>query len=245
LGWAAALLTRSAPLPGLDSVLKGITLRVVPAAETTTFENTYTASGRVQYLRAVAPPIPSDAVPPAWRAARVAHLGPVAQEVPPDLVEVFGPTTVVGVTPQGWLRAWDTTGRVRPAPWPDAARVLARADVLIFSAEDVGGDAAAVRRLAQMARLAVVTDHRNGCIVWERGRQRSYPAFDVQEVDPTGAGDTFTAAFLVRFADTRDGAAAARFANAAASFVVEGQGAAAMPTLDQVERRLQTGKLRA
>jgi len=108
----------------------------------------------------------------------------------------------------------------------------------------MGGDLALVQRYAAQARLAVVTEDRRGCTVWGGGRQEQFPAFDVDEVDPTGAGDVFAAAFLLRYGETRDIAIAARFANCAASFAVEGTGAAALPTLEQVEDRLQHGKLR-
>jgi sugar/nucleoside kinase (ribokinase family) len=168
----------------------------------------------------------------------------VAQEVPPELADTFAAETLIGVTPQGWLRAWDERGLVRHPPWDTAERVLSRAHVLIFSPEDAGGDLALVRRYAELARLAVVTDHRNGCVVWHAGRQERYPAFEVDEVDPTGAGDVFAAAFLLRYAETRDSAAAARYANCVASFVVEGRGPAVIPTHEQVEHRLRTGRLR-
>src|SRR5919198_6470432 len=46
LGRRAAVLTRSAPLTGLAGDLQGIPLHVVPAAETTTFENFYTPTRR-------------------------------------------------------------------------------------------------------------------------------------------------------------------------------------------------------
>ena len=245
LGRRAAVLTRSAWLPDLPKYLDGGALHVVPADETTTFENTYPPGGRVQYLRAVAPPIPVDAVPAAWRRALVVHLGPVAQEVPPEMAETFPPETLVGATPQGWLRAWDRSGRVRsPVPWERAAQVLARVDVLVFSVEDMGRDPALVRRYAEMAQLAVVTEDRRGCTIWREGRTERYPAFEVEEVDPTGAGDVFAAAFLLRYGETRDHAVAARYANCAASFAVEGRGTAAIPTQEQVERRLRTGKTR-
>lgn len=243
LGHGAGVLTCGAWLPDLPNYLDGIALHIIPAEQTTTFENIYTPTGRTQYLRAVAPPIPPGAVPANWRAAQVVHLGPVAQEVPAELADAFPPETLVGVTPQGWLRAWDETGLVRPVPWENAERVLARADVLIFSPEDVGEDQALVRRYAEMARLAVVTDDRNGCTVWQQGRREHYPAFEVEAVDPTGAGDVFAAGFLLRFRETYSSAEAARFANCLASFVVEGKGAAAIPTREQVEYRLKTGRV--
>ena len=245
LGHHAAVLTRSAPLADLPSYLHDVALHVIPADETTTFENTYLPSGRVQYLRATAGPIPAEAVPAAWRDAPVVHLGPVDQEVPPEIADFFPAQTLIGATPQGWLRAWGEHGRVRPAVWENAAQVLSRIDVLVFSVEDMGGDLALVQRYAEMARLAVVTEDVRGCTVWQGGRRERFPAFAVDEVDPTGAGDVFVAAFLLRYATHRDTAEAAHFANCAASFAVEGIGAAAIPTLEQVEERLREGQLRA
>lgn len=245
LGRRAAVLTRCEPLPELPEYLRGVALHLVPSTSTTTFENVYTRAGRTQRVRDVAPPIPADAVPPAWRACPVVHLGPVSQEVPPELADSFPASTVIGATPQGWLRAWDESGRVRFAPWQDAERVLSRIDVLIFSPEDVGGDEALVKRYAEMAKLAVVTDRHNGCVVWQRGRQEQFAAYDVEEVDPTGAGDVFATAFFLRYGDSQDPSDAARFANSAASFVVEGRGTAVLPTMEQVESRLRTGKLRS
>lgn len=241
LGVRAGVLTCGERLPELDTDLDGIAVHRVPAAETTTFENTYLPGGRTQFLRAVAPPLAPDSVPAAWRAAPVVHLGPVAQEVPPEIADTFPPRTLVGATPQGWLRAWDATGRVHPVPWANAEHVLSRIDALIFSGEDMGRDEALVRRYAAAARLAVVTEDRNGCTVWQGGRTQRYPAFRVDEVEPTGAGDVFAAAFLIRYRETGDPAEAARFANCAASFAVETPGRHGFPTREQVEQRLRTG----
>ena len=247
LGRRAAVLTRCERLPELREYLEsqGVGLHRVPADETTTFENVYQGSRRTQRIGPVAPPIPADAVPEAWRTAPVVHLGPVSQEVPPELADSFPSSTVIGVTPQGWLRAWDESGRVRPIEWHNAEAVLARADVAIFSPEDVGWDQALVTRYAEMAKLAVVTDAQEGCTVWLNGTQERFPAFAVEAVDPTGAGDVFATAFLLRYGDTQDAADAARYANAAASYVVEARGITLLPTPEQVEERLRTGKLRA
>jgi hypothetical protein len=240
----AGVLTCAAPSPALSDFFTGVALHVVPAEQTTTFENIYTPQGRVQYLRAVAPPVGVDGLPGTWRTARAVHLGPVDQEVPPELADAFPAETLIGATPQGWLRAWDADGRVRAVPWANAERVLARVDVLVFSADDMGGDLGLVRRYAEMARLAIVTENQHGCTAWHGGRQEHFPAFEVDEVDPTGAGDVFAAAFLVRYGETRDLETAVRFASCAASFSVQGTGTAALPTLEQVEDRLKHGRLR-
>jgi sugar/nucleoside kinase (ribokinase family) len=58
-------------------------------------------------------------------------------------------------------------------------------------------------------------------------------------VDPTGAGDTFATAFLIRLHETGDVAEAARFGGAAASVSVGGVGAAAMPERAEIEQRMR------
>ena len=64
-------------------------------------------------------------------------------------------------------------------------------------------------------------------------------AFPETEVDPTGAGDTFASAFLIRLHETGDIDEAARFGAAAASLSISGIAAEAIPTRAQVEDRLR------
>lgn len=59
-----------------------------------------------------------------------------------------------------------------------------------------------------------------------------------REVDPTGAGDVFAAAFLVSLRRREAVATAARFAAAAAAISVEGFGLGAIPTRAVIEERL-------
>jgi sugar/nucleoside kinase (ribokinase family) len=57
-------------------------------------------------------------------------------------------------------------------------------------------------------------------------------------VDPTGAGDVFAAAFLVRYHETGDAADAAAFAACAASCAVEGVGVSSLGDRPEVLRRM-------
>jgi sugar/nucleoside kinase (ribokinase family) len=168
----------------------------------------------------------------------------VAQEIPAALARAFAPNVLLGVTPQGWLRAWDSAGLVHATDWAGAAPVLERADALIFSEHDVGDDPRQVQRFVAQARVAVVTQNGSGATVyWEHGtRRRALPAFRVQEVDPTGAGDVFAAAFLLRYYATHDPVESTRYANCVASFAVEGPGTSTLPTPEQVEARLRGGE---
>jgi 1D-myo-inositol 3-kinase len=252
LGQTVGVLTSANFEPGIVDTLVGLeNLRLaatrvrvarLPSAVMTRFVNIYEPEGRRQELHAVAELLRAEHVPPEWRDAAIVHLAPVALEVALDLVPAF-PNALLGVTPQGWMRGWDEQGRVHPIPWDSAELVLDRADVVIFSEEDVV-DPAVIPRYAEQARLMVITEHRHGAIVYERGRPpwRS-PAFRPARVfDPTGAGDVFAAAFLTHYGRSGDAHASADYANCVASFVIERRGWQGIPTADQVGERLKRGK---
>ena len=60
------------------------------------------------------------------------------------------------------------------------------------------------------------------------------PPRKANEVDPTGAGDIFATAFLLRLQETGDPVQSARFANITASFGVEHLGVAGIPSREKV-----------
>ena len=214
------------------------------AEHTTTFENVYSPAGRRQYIHALAGWLSAADLPPGWKGASIVHLGPVAQEVDPGLAGIF-PNALLGVTPQGWLRRWDQQGLVSPAEWEHASRVLRLADVVVLSLADIGGDRGRLDFYTSLARLLVLTVGQDGAFVYCQGREHHVPAYVVTEVDPTGAGDVFAAAYLVRLHETGDAIEAARFANCAASFVVEGLGTANVPSREQIEWRVRHGQLKS
>ena len=242
LGLRTAIVTSAAD--DLDlSPLAGIEVHRVPSPATTTFENIYHGWRRTQYLRAVAAPLDCAAIPDVWETAPIVLLGPLAQEVAPDIVDCF-PHALMGITPQGWMRAWGEDGRVHPTTWTSAERVLSRANVLVYSEEDVGGDESVIEAFGRLARLMVVTRGPSGADVFQNGQVTHFPAFEGQEVDPTGAGDVFAAAFLVRLRETGDPFQAATFANATSSFAIEGPGISTLPTREQVLARIAAGQVK-
>lgn len=217
-----------------DGVLDGVAIHLLPSPVSTTFTNIYHGSERTQVIEALAEPIwPAD-LPPAWATAPVVLLGPIARETPPVWATIF-PNALVGVTPQGWMRCWDAQGRVSPAPWENMAEFLAHADVVILSREDVGGDDAFLAELARLARLLVITDGWHGATVYRAGERFPIPPRPTEQVDPTGAGDVFATAFLLRLAETGDPLIAARFANIVASMSVEGLGMTRIPWRAEVD----------
>jgi ribokinase len=80
------------------------------------------------------------------------------------------------------------------------------------------------------ATVALKLD-REGCFVLDDGHAQHYPTSGDPALDATGGGDAFDAAFLARYARDRDLAAAARFANAVAGWVVARYGA--RPPVDE------------
>ncbi|HET89845.1 MAG TPA: ribokinase [Chloroflexi bacterium] len=234
LGCRVGVVTSAGPDLDLGHILDGIEVFCLPAAATTTFENVYTEAGRRQVLHSVAEPLTSEVVPAHWQAALV-HLGPVAQECAPELVYGWG-DGFVGVTPQGWMRRWNPAGCVRGGPWEHADRVLSRADAVVLSAEDLDGDGKLLARYADQARLLVVTQGERGCTLYVRGQAHHVPAPKVHQVDPTGAGDVFAAAFFVSLYRCGDPTEAARFANCIAAGSVTRPGLAGTPTPEEVFR---------
>ena len=238
LGCRVGIVTSAGADVDFSPTLDGILVSCSPAAETTTFENVYTAEGRRQVLHAVAKTLVPEMVPVHWRVARtggIVHVGPVAQECDPALVGAFG-DAFVGVTPQGWMRHWDQAGRVSSCPWRGAEPVLARADAIVLSEEDVAGMDSLLPQYASRARLLVVTRGAEGCIVYGRGRARRFPAPAVCGVDATGAGDVFAAAFFVWLRRSGDPWTSARFANCVAARSVTRMGLASTPRPEEVLR---------
>ena len=235
LGWRAGLLTTGAG-PEFEGFLHSLDLVVnEPSDVTTTFEMSYSGDARSLILHAVAPPIEPERLPAGWDDAPVVLLAPVFQEVPGSVVERFS-RSLLGVSPQGWLRETSAGGCVRPTDWYDA-QVLARADVVILSEMDIPGRRIPARWLDH-GGIFILTRGRSGAVMRHEGRWFSIPAYPAREADPTGAGDVFAAAFLIRYFETNDACAAGLFASCAASLKVEGSGAGAIPTREQIKHRM-------
>src|SRR2546421_1251654 len=224
----------------------GIVGRTSPAS--TTFSNQYYEGFRTQYLHARADALQQEDVPVVWQSAPVVLLGPLAQELDLQMVSLFPrrPDAIIAATPQGWLRRWDAARRVWPVPWSAAEQVLPRLDVLILSHDDLLPFANGNRTEADdilsnwsmQVPLLVATDGRHGATLFRHGITERFEAYPVQEVDPTGAGDVFAAAFLYHLYKHGNPRAAVNFANCVASFSIEKVGVDGIPTLEMVEKRL-------
>lgn len=164
-------------------------------------------------------------------------LGPLAGEVSDDLARLL-PGSLVVASIQGWLREWDSEGRVAPKYW-EGRKVLPYLDAAVVSAEDVE-DKSLIDLWAEITPVLIVTAGSEGARLHFQGGWHRVPPFPARQVDPTGAGDVFAAAYLARYWETREPLESARFASCAASFCVEANGVDGLPTRAQVQQRLSS-----
>lgn len=237
LGLSIGVVTRAGPDVDLGAAFPSAALAGMPADETTSFQNVYERGRRTQSVLGRAPELSASDVPSEWRSAPICLLGPVCGEVPAALSQVFG-SPLIGVSAQGWLRRVDEGGHVRGQTW-DGEPFWVGCQVLFVSDEDVGAQDNQVQRWINEVPIVAVTSNRRGARVHNDGRWRSIAAFPADEVDPTGAGDVFATAFLVRLSETKDVADAACFASAAAACAIEAPGIAAIATRDRIEDRMR------
>jgi len=241
LGCRARMVTRAGPDIDLAALTQGIELRLLSSNKTTTFRNIYRASSRAQYVHEVSEKISVKDVPAEWHSTRMVHLAPVAQEIEEIMLGLF-PDAVKLVTPQGWLRRWDQTGRVSVQVWENARIALALTDVLIVSENELSPNRAVIEEFSEKVVVIVTQGRRGASLLW-KSRSINLPAYEVEEIDPTGAGDVFAAAFLIEYYRSGEPLSAVKWANCAASFVVEKIGVEGIPTREQVEERLRGWKV--
>lgn len=221
------------------ALFQGIDIRCSEAPQTTTFLNLYNEAGeRRQMIKGLAAPIEPHHIPDAWRNTPIVNICPVANEYRPELVQLF-PDALIGVCPQGWMRVWDHKGHVARKPWDTFQQVLPHATVVFYSEEDVTRPEELAQVYLTYTKMVVITRGKRGASVYTAQQAYHVPAFLANEVDPTGAGDVFAAAFLINYFDSRDPQKAALFANCAASFVVEKEGVYGIPSRSEVQHRLE------
>jgi sugar/nucleoside kinase (ribokinase family) len=222
----------------LASLPEQIEVHLIEAPESTVFYNVYEGDVRRQTMPHRARPLSLVDVPDEWRHAPIVHLGPLDDEVDPALAHAF-PESIVAATPQGWMRAWNDEGVIRPKPWAHAEELLPILDVTVFSEEDIHRDTALEAHYAGLAQLLVVTRAAKGCTVYRRGAAPfDILAPTVPVADPTGAGDVFTGIFLVMFQRTGDVRRAAEVATQLASVSVTRVGLDGIPTPDEIRKVL-------
>lgn len=214
--------------------LEGIPVSLALDEKSSTFENIQTEHGRIQFLHQKAPEIHFESIPESWKSPAIIHLGPIMQEVPINILDHFT-KGLICLTPQGWLRTIDQNHQVVPCAWEEDEQALHQAEVTILSNEDVRYNEDIVKRYVNLAKVLVVTEGFAGSRVYFNGSYEYFHAPEQPQVDPTGAGDIFSACFFCKYLQCGDPWISAAFATAIAARSVTREGLMGVPDAEEIE----------
>jgi sugar/nucleoside kinase (ribokinase family) len=223
----------------LELVSRELELVIQASSATTTFTNEEVVDRRRQTLHAWGGEIDLSGLPPDWRSAAVIHLAPVARELDPRALPRIAPD-YLGVTPQGWLRAWSARlpAPVRLSPYKFSNETLARFDAMVASSEELAALRDAFDAVGRQ-HLAVVTRGRRGATAIDRGHVIEVPGFPGKLVDATGAGDVFAATLFLMRARGEPVIRSLKHASAAAALSIAGRGVESVPHFDAVSELVE------
>ncbi len=234
LGLRTGIITSSSGDIDLSS-LEELWINNIISEHTTTFRNISDGISRNQFLYKIASPLTKSDVPEMPSPPKILHLGPVADEVDPNILSCF-PQSMKCLTPQGWFRKRDEENRVIMKPWAAYEQVLSLSDAAVISLDDLNKDEVSIAKMAASIPVLAVTENYKGARVYWQNDVRFFSAPEVEYVDDTGAGDIFSAAFFYRYFFTKDPWEAARFAVSIASWSVERMYLESIPTMLEITK---------
>ena len=182
----------------------------------------------------------------ALSSCRILHLSGISQGIS-DIAADTAFAAMETVRAAGGRISYDPNLRLKLWPLDKARSVIHQAmamchialpgldDAQLLTGCDAPDDIAEFY-LKLGAEIVALTLGKKGTLIATSDRRDIIPAFPVDAVDATAAGDTFDGAFLAEILAGRDAFAAARYANAAAALSTTGYGAVApMPDRTRVE----------
>jgi 2-dehydro-3-deoxygluconokinase len=184
-------------------------------------------------------------------SARILHLSGISQAISPAARD-SGFAAIDTIKAAGGRVSYDTNLRLKLWSVEQARAVIhaaiARADIALPSFEDAehltglaDPDKIADFYLRLGPSIVALKLGKDGALIATGASRRRLPAYKVNAVDATGAGDTFAGTFLARLLAGDDPFAAAAWANAAAALKTTGYGAVApIPRHADVAALLET-----
>jgi len=207
----------------------------------TVFELIY-ENGRRLYLRSLCDPIRPDDVPDV--PVRSLHVGTVFHEVPLETVKRLRKLAdIIAIDLQGYVRKTDDKGTVFIGK--------VKLDDIIGLVDIIHGDFSEVSAVCsgktpvevaeefynRYGKILLLTMGEEGSIVAYYDGLLRVPTYRVRAVNPTGAGDIYTAIFLLTFSEREDVIYSSALATAASSYRVEEISFKGIPTRDVMEKR--------
>ncbi len=216
--------------------LDGIKIINQKGQGTTTFKNMYGTAGRTQYLVDRAKSLDPSLIPNSYQTAKIVHLAPVAREIDLKVGRKF-PNSSLAYSLQGWLRDWDDAGLVHPAPLPETDQDGTLDGTAFLSIEDLGFDRSGLDSIRGLFPDLVLTTGKLGAELYTKNEMQLVPTEPAREVDPTGAGDIFAAAFIIaRSILGKSLHDSARFANALAGISITRPGTNGIPSVEEITK---------
>jgi 2-dehydro-3-deoxygluconokinase len=207
-------------------------LKLVKDASTTRFVLQYQEGWKRKLrLKARAPSISTNDLPDSLQA-RVIHMASIANELSEDLViKLRKSASILSLDPQGFVRDFDCEGNVFLKRWR-AESILGMVDVYKSSLDEmrmVTGTTNIKLGIKKIhdhgVKIIIVTKGMRGSTIFFDKTFRNVPACKSRLIlDPTGAGDAYSGAFLAEYVRKKNPLWCACVGSVSASFVVEGVG---------------------
>jgi sugar/nucleoside kinase (ribokinase family) len=205
---------------------------------------------RTLSILGIADPLPFDLIPD--EEANFILLGPILSEIPPELVKNLRKkyTVPILLDPQGLLRTIrdGSVSHELSQAFMDIAALSTivkanEVETLVATGINARLDPdGAVRALYKYGcKVAVVTLAEAGSIIYDGQSTYPIPPYTTHALDPTGAGDTYAAGFIVKYLETPENLTAVGcFASAVASVMVENIGPEFPLTRQEANHRTET-----
>jgi sugar/nucleoside kinase (ribokinase family) len=181
----------------------------------------------------------------ALKGARHLHIGafPLLKALQPAVPQLFMKAHKLGIT-TSLDTGWDPTGR-----W-DVAEALQWVDIFFPNEEEASAmtgeksiNRASSKLLAKGPSAVIIKRGAQGSTVATREGNFDIPAFKVEPVDTTGAGDAFDAGFIFAFLRGKPLVECANYGNAAGALKTLRSGCEGLPDLKSVEHLISTGQI--
>ena len=206
------------------------------------FENHYEQGKRIQFVTQDTAQLQLNNLPKTFCEAGVTHIGPILNDSKISETAIFD-KTFIGITPQGWLRKCHKRKVIR-TPWDVLRPMLPFADAVIISQEDIDYNQQTVKQMVQFCKLLVVTEGYHGAKLYWQGDSYHFVAPPKDEIDPTGAGDIFSAVFFILIQRGYSPILAGEIATEIASLSVTRKGLDAIPKAEEIVQILYQHSIR-